>query len=117
MIKFNKNNIFNCNFKIVFLNCKFKFIFLLRYQSKIIFKPLATNNTKITMVGKKGYKYSENQIVEVAKNTADNVENSEFILDLDELHVNVSPPSELNENCSPKTEGKNHILLYSLKVF
>ncbi len=69
------------------------------------------------MVGKKGYKFSENQTEIVAKNAGDNVENSEFILDLDELHVNVTPPSELNENCSPKTEGKNDVLLNSLKVF
>lgn len=58
------------------------------------------------MVGKKGYKNSDNQIEVHAKIASDNLENSQFILDLDELHLNVTPPSELNENCSPKTEGK-----------
>lgn len=66
------------------------------------------------MVGKKGYKISESGI-EVDE--LDNSVNSDFILDLDELHMNVTPPSELNENCSPKTEGKNFtlgFLLYKL---
>lgn len=58
------------------------------------------------MVGKKGYKNSEVHKEINAKILSDNVENSEFVLDLDELHMNVTPPSELNENCSPKTEGK-----------
>jgi len=58
------------------------------------------------MVGRKGYKSYNNQIKINAKAMNDNLENSHFILDLDELHLNVTPPSELNENCSPKTEGK-----------
>ncbi len=62
---------------------------------------------KITMVGKKGYKNYDNQIIAIAKNAVENEENSEFILDIDDLHLNVTPPSELNDNCSPKTEGKN----------
>lgn len=63
------------------------------------------------MVGKKAYKNTHNQIESVTKSECDNFQNSEFILDLDELHMNVTPPSELNENCSPKTEGKNIILI------
>jgi len=58
------------------------------------------------MVGKKGYKNSEIQNEANAKSFNEDEENSEFILDLDELHMNVTPPSELNDNCSPKTEGK-----------
>lgn len=66
------------------------------------------------MVGKKGYKISESQTDQTLKNNNENIENSEFILDLDELHMNVTPPSELNENCSPKTEGK--IILISFII-
>jgi hypothetical protein len=58
------------------------------------------------MEGKKEYKYSYHLTDQTLKDSNDNMENSEFVLDLDELHMNVTPPSELKENCSPKTEGK-----------
>lgn len=61
------------------------------------------------MVGKKGYKNSQIQNEGKAKSLNEDDENSEFILDLDELHMNVTPPSELNDNCSPKTEGENFL--------
>lgn len=57
------------------------------------------------MVGRKGYKNLEIPIESAENDADDNSVNSKFVLDLDELHQNVTPPSELNENCSPKTEG------------
>jgi len=69
------------------------------------------------MVGKKGCKNTAIQVEKISKSECDNVENSEFILDLDELHINVTPPSELNENYSPKTEGKNSNINIFVEIF
>ena len=49
------------------------------------------------MVGKKTRKISKKKNPILVENS--NI-NSEYILDLDELHMNVTPPSELNENYS-----------------
>ena len=49
------------------------------------------------MVGKKTRNISKTKIPTTIDN---NNINSEYILDLDELHMNVTPPSELNENYS-----------------
>lgn len=48
------------------------------------------------MVGKKTRNFSKSKKL---SSIEDNI-TSDYILDLDELHMNVTPPSELNENYS-----------------
>ena len=54
------------------------------------------------MVGTKKSKSYESQSSKKLSDDEDssNSSNSEFILDLDELHINVTPPSELFDNYS-----------------
>ena len=60
------------------------------------------------MVGKKLHKNIESQKSHSSKKLSvdENTSNTEFILDLDELHMNVTPPSELNDNHSHINENE-----------